>query len=408
MPVGASAIVVGAGIVGSAIAFELTRAGAAVTLLDRGPVAELGASRWGFGGVSWASATTPATIAFADRGFARYHDLQAELGPALAFRPNETLVLLEDGAALARAETLVEGFRARGHGARLVSPAELKRLEPGLEVWKWAGAMALRQAHLDLRQCARTWVESVRTLGLTVHQEVEVYALEGDGSSLATSLGLLAADAVFVATGAWTRPLLRTAGIDLPAFHSHAEFLYSEPVPPALGHQVTWGAVRRLSAESAAVAEPLLPAWRSGSEEELVPSAREIGLVQFADGHVRIGQISRLVPGFRATPAPESYERLLAAARELWPAVDRLPSLRLGLRQVAFSGDHLPLVGPLPGLPGAILVLPSASPTVMAPAIGEALAAYALAGRWDPLLDEWRLDRWRAGSSATPDRWAVA
>jgi hypothetical protein len=44
----------------------------------------------------------------------------------------------------------------------------------------------------------------------------------------------------------------------------------------------------------------------------------------------------------------------------------------------------------------------------MAPAIGEALAGYAIAGTWDPLLDEWRLDRLMPGGSQAPDRSAVA
>jgi glycine/D-amino acid oxidase-like deaminating enzyme len=405
------AIVIGAGIVGSATAYELTRAGVAVTLIDRGPVAELGASRWGFGGVSWASAATPATIAFADRGFARYLGMEDELGGPFGLRTGETFVLLEDGAAVVRAEQLVRGFGARGHEGRLLTPAQVAVLEPGMRLDGWAGAMALQQAHLDLRTCARAWVARAVQDGMEFIEGVEVQALEGHGSRLSTSAGPMQADMLFVVTGPWTRPLLRTAGIELPVFHSHAEFLYSEPAPPVLAHQITWGAAARLTAESNAVAEPLLPAWQTASLQELSPASQELGLVQFADGHVRIGQISRMVPGYRDAPHPASFERLLAATRRLWPAVDTLPGLRLGMRQVAFSGDHMPLIGPLPGMPAAILVAPSASPTVMAPAIGEAMANYATMGTWDSFLDEWQPDRLIVAAppaGAVSGRWAVA
>jgi hypothetical protein len=35
----------------------------------------------------------------------------------------------------------------------------------------------------------------------------------------------------------------------------------------------------------------------------------------------------------------------------------------------------------------------STSPTILAPALGEALARYAVHGDWDAALDEWRPDR---------------
>jgi glycine/D-amino acid oxidase-like deaminating enzyme len=76
MAAATSVIVVGAGIIGTAIAYEATRAGARVTLIDRGSISELGASRFGFGGVTWSTATTPATIEFSRRGFARYQGME--------------------------------------------------------------------------------------------------------------------------------------------------------------------------------------------------------------------------------------------------------------------------------------------------------------------------------------------
>ncbi len=388
-----SVIVVGAGIVGAAIAYEAARAGAVVTLVDRGPVAELGASRWGFGGVSWASATTPATVAFADRGFARYQTMDAELGEPCSFRPGEALVLLPDADAMAAAGQLVIAFQARGHEARLIGDEDLPTLEPALRFDGWAGALGLQQGHLDLRVCARAWARRAAALGATLLEQVEVTALDPAAPRIETSHGALAADVVFLVAGAWARPLLRTAGVDLPVFHSHAEFLYTDPTPPLLAHQVSYGGANRSVAEEAAVDPRYARAWREGEDRELVPNSQEFGIVQFADGHIRIGQTSRMFPSYRAEPRAITRGLLLDAARRLLPGVNALPNIRLATRQVAFTPDHLPIVGPLAGRAEVILVAPSTSPTVMAPAIGAALAAYATAGAWDPLLDEWRDDR---------------
>jgi glycine/D-amino acid oxidase-like deaminating enzyme len=386
-------VVVGAGIIGTAIAYHAARAGATVTLVDRGPIAEMGASRWGFGGVSWASACSPATIAFSDRGFARYLEMDAELGEPCGFRPGEFLALLRDTDEVAEAEQSVVAFRQRGHSARIIAVDELCRLEPALRFDGWAGALGIAQGHLDLRRCARAWARHAAARGAAVLEGVEVFALDDRAPIVRTSAGTLAADLVFLAAGAWTRPLLRGLGIDLPVFHSHAEFLYTDPAPPVLAHQIAYGNARRAQAEEAAVDPAFADAWRAGEDRELVQHSQEFGLVQFADGHVRIGQTSRMIPAYREEPRPETFALLLDAARALFPQVDALPNIRLATRQVAFTPDHLPIVGPLPARPDIVLVATSTSPTVMAPAIGEAMAAYAVAGRWDPLLDEWSLDR---------------
>jgi len=386
-------IVVGAGIVGAALAYEAVKAGASVTLIDRGAVSELGASRWGFGGVNWASATTPATIEFSHRGFLRYLGLDAELKTPSGFRPGNALILIRDGDEWTRSAATAAEWTDRGHEARLIERAELERLEPSLSFKGWLGAMLLAQGHLDLRRCARAMVGQAASHGLRLLDGVEVTEIKGDGAQLETSAGRLAADIVFLAAGAWTRPLLRRAGYDLPVFHSHAEFLYSEPVAPFLVHQLSWGNKNRNQAEDAAMAGPLIEQWRGEANSELVPHSQEIGLVQFEDGHVRIGQASRMVPAYRQEADQCTRDLLLVAARGLLPSVDSLPGLTLGCRPVSFTPDHLPIVGPLPGMPRAVVVATSTSPTVMAPAIGQALATYAVSGQLAPLLREWSLDR---------------
>ena len=388
-------VVVGAGIIGTAIAYEVAKAGASVTLLDRGPVGELGASRWGFGGVVWASARTPSTIEFSRRGFERYLQMDEELGIPCGFRRDEALTLLEHGVSVNAARTSVDEYQSSGYEVRLLTPDELKRLEPGLDLHGWAGAIGLGQGHLDLLQCINAWVQRGRQLGLRIREGVEVRAVrpQAGGSRLETSDGALHADTVFLAAGAWTRSLLRASSHDLPVFYSHAEFLFTDPLTPVLGHEISWAAHKRDEAESESVKEELLPDWSSGVDKELVPHSHETALVQYPDGHLRIGQLSRLIPALTPRIRPDSRELLLQGARRLLPSVDSLPGITLGRRPVTFTPDHLPMVGPLPGMPRAIVVATSTSPTILAPALAEAMADFVTRGNWDSALNEWRLAR---------------
>lgn len=383
----ASAIVCGAGIVGSALTYELSRRGVAVTVIDPGGVCERGASRWGFGGTAWASAFTPATIEFARRGFNRYFELSEELPAPIEFRPGESLMLLRNQDEMDRASASAKEFRARGHQARVIGSGLLAPMEPNLDFSTFAGALCCLQGHLHVTHAARTLVASAT--GATVRDDLEVLGFLPGGEGVMTSGGPVHADTVFVCSGAWTRQLLGAAGFELPVLHSTAEFLVSDPVPRFIERGLSWDLGARTSAETAAGAPVARAAWDAGSAEPLTPMALEGGLVQFLDGHVRVGQVSRMVPAMPAAADPSSIEPLLAGAEPLFAGVRKLPNLRLEYRPVAFTPDHLPVVGILPGLPHVVAVATSQSPLVLAPAIGASLADWAMTGTWDPLLDEW-------------------
>lgn len=398
-----SAIVCGAGIIGSALTYELSRRGVDVTVVDPGGVCERGASRWGFGGTAWASASTPATVEFARRGFERYFELSEELPVPIEFRPGESLMLLRTEEEMARASASAKEFRARGHQARVISSALLARMEPNLDFSAFAGALCCLQGHLHVTQAARTLVASATNA--TVRDDLEVLGFLPGGEGVMTSGGPMPADAVFVCSGAWTRTLLKGAGLEWPVLHSTAEFLVSDPVPRFIERGLSWDLGARTSAETAAGAPVTRAAWDAASAEPLTPTALEGGLVQFLDGHVRVGQVSRMVPAMPADGDPSSIEPLLAGAEPLFAGVRKLPNLRLEYRPVAFTPDHLPVVGILPGFPNAVVVATSQSPLVLAPAIGASLAEWATTGSWDPLLDEWApgrdsLAEWMAPSAA--------
>jgi glycine/D-amino acid oxidase-like deaminating enzyme len=236
-------------------------------------------------------------------------------------------------------------------------------------------------------------VKAAAGRGLDLREGVEVERIAGGGNTVETSTGPMSADLVFVAAGAWTRPLVRRSGLDLPVFHSHAEFLYTAPTEAIARYQTSWGSIAREQGERESIAGPRIDAWRDERDEELLPPSVEHALVQYPDGHLRIGQVTRFIPALRHEPNPETRDLLIESVRRLLPAAERLPGLRLGSRPVSFTPDHLPIVARLPGLPQTLLVATSTSPTILAPALGEALATYAVGGAWDSALDEWSLDR---------------
>jgi glycine/D-amino acid oxidase-like deaminating enzyme len=110
-----------------------------------------------------------------------------------------------------------------------------------------------------------------------------------------------------------------------------------------------------------------------GSDLGLAPSF-EIGVVQQADGRVRLGQLSRAISGFLDGPRPDGEAAIRAEVGRFFPDLAQQPG-QVHHRPVSFTPDRLPLAGPVPGAPGFWLVNGLVSPLIYLPALAPRLAS---------------------------------
>src|SRR3954465_15158998 len=119
-------LIVGAGVVGAALAYEIARRGRTVLVVDRSDDVALGATRWSMGGTHWlAAATDPRLRDLRREGLERHQTMSEELGTDSGFRARPILVLAPDDRALGGLVPLVENGRAHGFEGRIVDGAEL-------------------------------------------------------------------------------------------------------------------------------------------------------------------------------------------------------------------------------------------------------------------------------------------
>jgi len=203
-------VVVGAGILGAAVAARLAAAGLRVTLLDQDQPGRA-TSRWSF---AWINSN--------DKGPRPYHDLNhagirawAELAPDLDgdawYRPVGHVELATAGTA-AELEARVERLTGWGYPARLVDAAEAAALEPALCVPPDAAAAFfpgegyLLTEPLIARLVARAESDGAHVLA---GEPGRVTSLEpGAEPRVRTAAGaVLEADEVVCCTGRWTPSL---------------------------------------------------------------------------------------------------------------------------------------------------------------------------------------------------------
>jgi glycine/D-amino acid oxidase-like deaminating enzyme len=268
-------VVVGAGVLGAAIAYESARRGLRVVVVERDGAPAAGATRWSMAGLIWLAAVDDHLRRLSWEGLARHRTLEAELGAGTGYRPLAMLLLAESGADLARLDPLLEAGQAAGFRGERVGADDLLRLEPALAPGVAVGGVRCEQGHVDPVRLTEAWLAAAVRLGATVRYGSEVRALVYDGrggAAVETGAGRFAGGRVVVAAGAWSRSLLSRAGIEVPVLHSHAEVLETPPGPPMLAHFVAEasGARAALAGDAVPGLAPFRPdrfGARSGSRD---------------------------------------------------------------------------------------------------------------------------------------------
>jgi len=404
-------VVVGGGVIGLACAWELTRAGASVTVVERGEVGS-GVSR---GNTGWVvpSLTFPLPApgmiregisqlvtrgdAFVlrpslDPTFVRWlwqfwrssSSSRFDAGVRALLELNRRTLELYDGyreagigfethstglVVVARTNSGLEQYRRIFHRLRELGyeggepheldRAELVELEPALDP---TNVVAGLHAHVDRyvrpEELMDGLAKRLRDEGAQIFEGCEVADLRAipDGWALSTNRGQLHAENVVVAAG-------------LPSVRLLARFGVRVAVQPARGYSVTIGGNGTPPRHALYLAEA------------------KIGISPYAD-EVRLAGVFEL--GAAGTDAPAGAgERLLAAARPYlagWrPDADRPVATWAGLRPA--TSDGLPLIGALPGHPGLFVASGHGMLGVtLAPATAALLAPLVLEGRSAPEL----------------------
>ncbi len=406
-----SVAVVGGGVIGLACAWELTRGGAAVTVLERGEVGG-GVSR---GNTGWVvpSMTAPLPApgmvregvrqlvtrgdAFVlrpslDPGFVRWlwrfwrsssparFDAGVRALLALNRRTLELFDAYRDAGIrfemhstglviVARAVTGLHHYREvfrrlrelgyEGGEPDQLDRDELAELEPALDRSNVeAGLHARVDRYVRPEELTNGLADRLREEGARIFERCEVIDLrsDADGWTLATDAGETRAEKVVVAAGLPSASLLDRFGARVA-------------VQPARGYSVT------------------ITGRGAPPRHALYLAEAKIGLSPYSDG-VRVAGVFELGASRAEAPAGAG-ERLLAAARPYlagWrPDADEPLTTWAGLRPA--TSDGLPLIGALPGHDGLFVASGHGMLGVtLAPATAALLAPLVLEGRLAPEL----------------------
>jgi len=321
----ADVVIVGGGVIGCAIAYYLTAAGASVTLFERNEVA---------GEASGAAAGMLAPLGESSRPGpfvelcltslrlfpALADDLREETGIDIEYLPTGILRVAQSEDEERELHHRLEWQRPLGLPLDWVDGEALRRLEPRLAPAR--GALYSPQEHqVSAGRLTQALAQAAARRGAVLQQGVLVTGLLTNGrrvSGVRTSSGKVSCGHVVLAAGPWMSAFGRRLGVSLPVRPVRGQMLAYADFAAPLRH-VVWGEAAYLAPK--------------------------------ANGFLFVGATVEEV-GFRSATTVRGQRDLQLGARRLVPSLahSEVASSWAALRPG--SPDGLPILGPVPGWEG--------------------------------------------------------
>jgi 4-methylaminobutanoate oxidase (formaldehyde-forming) len=363
LPSSAEIVIIGAGAVGCAIAWQLALRGRRdVVVVEKSGITH--GSTWHAAGLVGQYRSREDLTRLMKASVAIFDAIESET--PVDWRPVGSLRIASSPARWQEFQANAPRAARYGVGFELLSPGDAQRRFPALSLEGVTGAAFVTgDGYIDPSSLTQAYAARARRLGVRIVEGVTVTGLVRRGDRIAaveTDLGAIGCATVVLAAGVWARALGRLAGLELPV--------------AALEHQY-------------AVTEK-----RPGMPRDL-PALRDPDLNFYlkpeTSGYAVGGWESDTIPVHGSTmPArfgrellPENLDRLQPI---LEAAARRIPVLAdLGLRQVVngpipVTPDGEPILGPAPGLANVHLAIGFTSGIAASGGAGEALAEWIVSG----------------------------
>jgi len=355
-------VVVGAGIVGCAVAYELARRGASVQIVDDRP-AGMGATQASAGVLApyLEARENGPLLALTARSLDLFDSFIERVstgsGASVAYRRSGTIEVALHEESMARLRQSAEWLSARGVAAEVLDAQATRGEEPRLTGDVTGGLLIAAHGYVAAGELTRALASAARRHGaqLIEHGRVRRIARGAGGDlKVETERGSLTGNGVVLAAGSWS------GQIDIDGVRP------TVPVRPVRG-------------------QLLHLAW-NGPVLRRVTWGERCYLVPWEDGTLLVGATVEDA-GFDERTTAAGVRDLLEAACELVPHAWTASFLaaKAGLRPA--SRDELPVIGPSAVLPNLMYATGHyRNGVLLAPLTATLVADALLENRLDPLL----------------------
>lgn len=381
-------LVIGGGAIGTSVAWHLAERGLGEVILLEQDRLGAGTTWHSAGNITWRPLPDQdAPVLYA---FETIERLESTFGLTTGWLKTGRTFFAASAAFRQKLATFDAVARERRLDACWLEPKEATALNPLLDPSAvdaiWFNPLSGRVNPADL---TAAYAAAARRKGAEIREGVEVRGVVAKGGRVAgveTGQGFVAGDAIVVAAGLWSRPLLEPLGISLAQWPCEHFYVIAEVSPPLARRTPSF----------------VMP-------DRLIYGREEVGkfLVGFFDENARTIDPARLPKPFSFTLLPPDWDKIapyFMAAAKVFPALEQAPIRHFVNGPESFTPDGLPLIGPVPGVGGLYVATAMNSAGITWSAMAGRLVADVVAGA-TPRFDATRYDPGRFGDRPRDLAW---
>lgn len=381
-------IVIGGGIIGTSIAYYLSKAGLKVSLLEKNGIC-CGTSSACDGFMFLQTKKPGISLEIALKSAQMYNTLSQEIDYDVQYKKTGGLILIETNEQLEIMKKITKKQKALGLDVEILDSKETLEKEPWVSENLLGAVYSPMDGHVNPISVTMGYMEAAKRLGAVIFQEAPVLDIKIDKDSSATVISKdfqISAPWVVNAAGVWAPGIGAMLGLDIPIIPRRGQILVTEPLSPMFNHVM-------LCARYIAIKHN--PDLVKGSTDPGLALGVGFGVEQTENGNLLISN-SRDFAGFDNTTTTEVLKEIANYAMRFIPSLKDLDIIRTyaGLRP--FTSDGLPIIGPVDGVKGFVMAAGHEGDGIaLAPVTGAMISEFIVEGDSTIPLEAFNLRRFK-------------
>lgn len=382
----ADVIVIGSGVIGSSVGYNLAKRGAKTLILEEKTLG-CGASSACDGFVILQSKSPGPHLTMALASEILYRTLSEELDYDIGYTHCGGMIIIERDEELEAMKIFMSKQKDLGLDVSLISGDEARRIEPALSKHIVGATISSRDAQVNPLYLVNGYITAAKRHGLRIekHKKVTNFIVSGE-RVIGVKCGdeEFYADNVVVCNSIGAPALFSTIGYDLPIIPRRGQLAITEPVNRLISHVMLC---------SRYIAAKYHPELLKDSADESIRLGVGMALEQTEEGGLLIGSTREFV-GADRTVTEAGIRTITQHAARIVPALGRIRLVRMfaGLRP--YTPDGKAFMGAVPNFKGLYIAAGHEGDGIAyTPITGKTLAELVIDGKTDVDLTPFAIDR---------------
>lgn len=334
-------IVVGGGIIGSSVAWQLSKRGKKVLVLERKETAS-GSAGATDGFVGCHTKKPGPQLDLAIKSIEMFDEILDELGPGIDYEVGAGgMQPVEDELQWNILSQMVEKQQKYGVDVRMISAEEACRIVPGLNPDIYGALYSPSANKINPLRLTFAYRRLAKEYGAEIIDGIPVTGFiieDGVCKGVTTADGEYRAEYVVNACGSWAGEVAKLAGLDLPIKPRKGQLAVTEPIGFYMSPTLQCARYNVIKFNPELI-----------TDETVLRLGSSMNIVQTAEGGLVFGGTRELV-GFDDDNTFEAIETMAKRVLRFFPQLKELSVIRYFAGFRPYTPDGLPLLGEVKGL----------------------------------------------------------